>query len=158
MAKKGGDKWVRIIGFFKFFKGLLLLALATGGIKLLHKDLAEELTHWIERLNMDPHSHLLRAMIAKVSDVDSRKLMLYTIGTFVYAGLFLTEGIGLMMVKRWAEYFAVIITGSFLPIEIYELIKKFKPLKIGIIVVNAAIVVYLIIKIKRGDKRKPAKD
>jgi uncharacterized membrane protein (DUF2068 family) len=156
MAKSGRDRWVRVIGIFKALKGFLLLALATGGIKLLHKDLAEELTRWTERLNMDPHGHLLRAAIGKVSNVDSRKLLLYTIGTFIYAGLFLTEGIGLIMVKRWAEYFAVIITSSFLPIEIYEVVKKFKPLKIGIIVVNAAIVVYLIIKIKRGGQKHKA--
>ena len=150
MAKRAGDTWVRIIGFFKAIKGLLLFALATGGIRMLHKDLADAVTRWIERFNMDPHSHLLRALIEKVATINSHKLLLYSIGTFIYAGLFLTEGIGLILVKRWAEYFAVIITSSFLPIEIYEAVKRLKPLKIGIIAINIAIVVYLIIKIRRG--------
>src|SRR5436305_14861641 len=124
MAKREGDKWVRVIGVCKALKGLLLLAVATGGIKLLHKDLADEATRWIERFNMDPQSHLFSAVIEKVANIDSHKLLLYSIGTFFYAALFLTEGIGLMMMKRWAAYFAVIITGSFLPFEIYEAVKK----------------------------------
>ena len=150
MEKRAGDTWVRIIGIFKALKGLLLIAIATDGIKMLHKDLADQLTRWIERFNMDPHSHFFRAAIEKVAHIDPHKLLLYTIGTFFYAALFLTEGIGLILVKCWAEYFAVSITGSFLPLEIYEAVKRFRPIKIGIIAINVAIVVYLIIKIRRG--------
>ena len=155
MAKRAGDSWVRVIGFFKAVKGLLLLALATGGVRMLHKDLAEEVSRWIQRFNMDPHNHFLRALIEKVDTIDSHRLLLYTIGTFFYAVLFLTEGIGLIMVKRWAEYFAVIITTSFLPIEIYEAVKRVRAIKIAIILINVAIVVYLIVKIKRGRHSPP---
>src|SRR5207302_11291722 len=113
MAKRaGGDAWVRTIGIFKSLKGLLLVALATGGVKLLHKNLAEEVTRWIERLNMDPNNHWFELVMQKVDNFDSRKLLLWTIGTFFYAALFLIEGVGLLLLKHWAEYFAVIITGS----------------------------------------------
>ena len=150
MAKReGGDKWVRIIGVFKTLKGALLLAVATGGIGLLHKDLAEEATRWIEGLNMDPNNHWFQTVVQKLGHLDSRKMLVYTIGTFFYAALFLTEGIGLILVKFWAEWFAVIITASFLPLEGYEIIKKFTWFKVGVMVVNAAIVGYLIWKIRR---------
>jgi len=140
---------VRVIGVFKTLKGLLLIAVASGGVKLLHRDVAEEVTRWIERLNMDPHNHWFQLIMQKLDNFDSHKLLLYTIGTFFYATLFLIEGIGLLLLKRWAEYFAVIITSSFLPLEIYELIKKFHAYKVGVIALNAAIVVYLIFKIRR---------
>jgi uncharacterized membrane protein (DUF2068 family) len=152
-GRMGGDKWVRIIGLFKCLKGLLLVAVASGGLKLLHKDVAEEVTRWIERLNMDPNNHLFRTVLGKLGDFDSRKLLLWTIGTLFYAALFLTEGVGLLLLKRWAEYFAVIITASFLPLEIYELLKKFHAFKIVVIVVNAAIVLYLVVRLKREKKK-----
>jgi uncharacterized membrane protein (DUF2068 family) len=150
MAKReGGDKWVRTIGVLKAVKGVLLLAVATGGMRLLHKDVADEVTRWIERLNMDPHNHWFQKVVEKLADLDSRKLLVYTIGTFFYAGLFLTEGIGLILAQYWAEWFAVIITGSFLPLEGYEVIKKFQWFKVGVMIVNAAIVVYLVLKIRQ---------
>ena len=76
------------------------------------------------------------------------------LGTLVYAALFLTEGIGLLLEKVWAEYFTVIVTSSFLPLEIYELIKKFNGFKVAVTIANAAIVAYLIWRLKH--KKKPA--
>ena len=116
---------------------------------MLHKDVAQEVTRWIERLNMDPHNHLLQRLLEKLDGFDSQKLLFWTIGTLFYAALFLTEGTGLLLLKRWGEYFAVIITGSFVPLEIYELFKKFYVFKVVIIAVNAAIVWYLILRLKR---------
>jgi uncharacterized membrane protein (DUF2068 family) len=55
-------------------------------------------------------------------------------------------------VKHWAEYFATIITASFLPIEIYEVAVKFSAVKIVVIVLNAAIVVYLIWRLRQEKK------
>jgi len=150
MAKREGrDRWVRVIGLLKTLKGVLLLVLATGGIRLLHKDVADEVIRWIERLNMDPHNHWFQKLVEKIADMDSRKLLVYTIGTFFYAGLFLTEGVGLMLTQYWAEWFAVIITGSFLPLEGYELIKKFHWFKLAVIIVNAAIVIYMVWRIRQ---------
>ena len=155
MAKKGGgNRWVRLIGLIKLLKGILLLALASGILKLLHKDAAETLGGWIQQLNMDPQNQFFQKVMEKVANLDSRKLLVYTIGTFLYAALFLTEGIGLLMLKHWAEYFAVIITASFLPIEVYELARKFNAYKVIVIALNAAIVIYLIIHLKRGKRSR----
>jgi uncharacterized membrane protein (DUF2068 family) len=76
--------------------------------------------------------------------------------SFVYAGLFLTEGIGLWLLKRWAEWFTVIITSSLLPFEIYEIHRHPTPIKIVVILINVAIVGYLlyrIVKEPRGPQR-----
>src|SRR5689334_7838077 len=103
MGKKaGGDKWTRIIGLFKLLKGVLLAALAIGLLKLFHKDLEESVKGWIQRLNMDPNNHLFQRVIGKLGGLDSHKLLLYTLGTWFYSALFLTEGIGLLLLKRWA--------------------------------------------------------
>src|SRR5437870_502771 len=108
------DKWVLLIGILKLLKGISLVAVGIGLLKLLHKDVAEVVTRWIERLNVDPQSHYLRKLFDHVDGLNSRKLALASVGTFFYAALFLTEGTGLLLRQRWAEYFTVIVTGSFL--------------------------------------------
>jgi uncharacterized membrane protein (DUF2068 family) len=45
-----------------------------------------------------------------------------SVGTFFYGGLFATEGIDLLLRKRWAEYFTIITTSLFIPLEIYEIV------------------------------------
>src|SRR3954447_9295912 len=103
--KKRSPTVVRLIGGLKLVKGVLLLALAVGALKLLHKDVSEELSRLIQTLNVDPNSHFFNALFEKAAHLDSRKMLLGAIGTFVYSGLFLTEGVGLLLVKHWAEYF-----------------------------------------------------
>ncbi len=46
--------------------------------------------------------------------------------------------------KRWAEYLTVIATSLFLPLEINELIDKVSFLRVSALLVNLAILVYLV--------------
>jgi len=84
-------------------KGLALLALGIGGLKLLHKDVEAIVVHWINVFQVDPHSHYLQLLLAKLSILDDRRLKELSVGTFIYSALFLTEGIGLALGKRWAS-------------------------------------------------------
>ena len=62
------------------------------------------------------------------------------------------EGVGLLLLKRWAEIFAVIVTASFIPLEIYHLVRHVSPIKIVVIILNAATVAYLIWRLKHDRK------
>lgn len=94
------------------------------------------------------------ALLSKPQDISPRKLSFLSAGAFVYAGLFSTEGIGLLLRKRLGEYFTIIITGSFLPFEIYELVaKEFNPFKLVLLLGNAAVLVYLIWHLKQAKKK-----
>ena len=72
------------------------------------------------------------------------KLQLIALALAAYAALQLAEAIGLWLLKRWAEYLAVVSTSVFLPLEVYELVERVTALKIIAIIVNVAIVVYLL--------------
>jgi uncharacterized membrane protein (DUF2068 family) len=95
-------------------------------------------------LRVDPDNHFIHMLLRKLWSVNDRKLIELSAGTFFYAGLMLTEGIGLALHKRWAEYLTVFATASLIPLEIYELVKHFSLTKIGLILINVAIVLYLI--------------
>jgi uncharacterized membrane protein (DUF2068 family) len=154
MASKGGkDGLVRIIGVFKLVKALMLFAVAVGVLTILDQHTREQLTRLIEHFNPDPKNRVIGYLSEHVFNLSPKKLIVVTLATCSYGVLFVIEGIGLLMCKRWAEYLTVIITLSFIPLEIYELTRKVSPLKIGTLVLNLAIVIYLIVRLKQ---KKPA--
>lgn len=61
-----------------------------------------------------------------------------------YCLLQIAEGVGLWSLKRWGEYVAAVGTSVFLPLEVYELTKEITWLKVGALVVNLGLVVYLV--------------
>ena len=134
------------------FKGVLLLIVGGGALRLLHKDVAEIAMHWIDMLGVDPDSRFIHALLSKMLVMDDRKLKEISAGTFFYAALLLTEGIGLWYRKHWAEYFTIITTGVFIPLEIYELIEGVSVMKFLVLGVNVAIVWYLVAKVMQ-DRR-----
>ena len=138
-----------LIAVFKLFKGLFLLALGIGLLKSLHHDLAVELLRWGDRFRVDPDNAHFQRLLEKVSFISSRKLKEFDVGTFFYSALMLTEGIGLSLAKRWAEYFSIIATSLFLPLEIYELAKKVDLARVALLAINIAIVIYLIVEVRR---------
>jgi len=89
----------------------------------------------------------------KLYSWDETKLKEIGAGIFVYAGVFSTEGIGLLLHKRWAPLLTIIVTASFIPFEIYEVAKEPGLIKSGAIALNVAIVWYLIAKRRRETNR-----
>lgn len=144
------------IGIFKLVKGLLLVATGLGALSLLHKDLFDTIGSWVTVLRVDPDNHYIHAAIGKLLNVTPKQLREISAGTFFYAALLLTEGIGLLLRKHWAEYFTVITTAGLIPLEIYELVKHFTAVKVAVLVVNVAIVVYLVMRLR--SERRPLGD
>jgi len=144
---------LRLIAAFKLLKGLALLALGIGALHLLHKDVEAIVLHWINIFQVDPHSHYMHLLLAKLSLVDDRRLKELSVGTFIYSAIFLTEGVGLALGKRWAEYLTIISTASLLPLEVYELVRHTGVGKVVALVINLAVVVYLIWELRRFPKR-----
>lgn len=142
------DRGIRLIAYFKFFKGILLVASGIGLLKLLHKDVAEVVNHWISTLHFDPDNRHIHGVLLTASVVNQRQLKELGVGSVVYAGLFLTEGSALLMQKRWAKYLTAIITATFIPLELWELVEHFSTIRTVVIMVNVIILLYLAAKIK----------
>ena len=150
MAEKTkGSRGLLLVAAYKLIKGLALLALGIGALRLLHRDVAAEAARWIDLLRIDPQNHYIQNLLARSAKVDTRKLKELSIGTFFYSAVFLTEGVGLALRKRWAEYLTILTTASLLPLEIYEMARRFSVAKVGILLVNFAVVVYLVYEVRR---------
>src|SRR5437899_11549321 len=137
------------IAAFKLLKGLALLAVGIAVHMLANKNLVAEAQHWVDLFRVDPHNRYLHLLLEKLTHVDARKLHALSLGTFVYSALFLTEGVGLFLRKRWAEFLTVISTAGLIPLELYELVQHFTALRLLILLFNIAVVAYLLFEIRR---------
>jgi uncharacterized membrane protein (DUF2068 family) len=138
------------IATFKFIKAALLAAVGIGALRLVHHDIFEFATGLVGKFHLNPGSHFVVEALARATNVTPRRLHELGIAAFVYSALFLTEGIGLWSLKRWGEWVTVLITGSLLPFEIYELWHRFTFPKVVVLALNAAILWYLVVRLRSG--------
>jgi uncharacterized membrane protein (DUF2068 family) len=146
--KSADNLLVRLIALFKLLKAALLIAVGMSALHLLHKDVASVAEHWVRMLGLDPGNRYVDRAIQKFADLTPQKIKSLGVVSFVYAGLFLIEGIGLWLVKRWAEWFSVIITTSLVPVEIYEIYRHPSALKCLVLILNIVVVGYLLYRIR----------
>lgn len=148
------DRGLEAIAIFKLVKGALLLIVGTGAAKLIHVDVYDLALQWVEVLHVDADNRYIHWLLRKLMFVDERTLRHLSGGTFVYAAVVITEGIGLLRQKVWAEYLTVIATASLIPLEIFELVNHFTALKVGVLAINLAVVGYLIFMLRNKSARQ----
>ena len=135
---------LRTIAVYKLVKVLLLVALAFGEVRLRDASLTDKLLVWVSARPHGLEHDVVTHLIQWLSGLTTSRMHTLRIVTLAYAAVFATEGVGLWMQKRWAEWLTVIITASLIPLEVWEMI--FRP-SIGIgavLVANMVIVIYLV--------------
>jgi uncharacterized membrane protein (DUF2068 family) len=142
--RKKRNRWLELIAAYKLLQAALLVSVAVGALKLLHKDVADVLTNLAMGLRMNPEGRLVGFLLDKAALLDDHRLRQISLFLFLYAGLGLLEGIGLMLEKVWAEYFTAIITASFLPLEIFELMHRVTWFRVALLIANLAVLAYLV--------------
>ena len=119
-----------------------------SALHLLHKDVASVLEHWVARLGLDPGNRYVDRALQKFGNLTPHQIKSFGAVSFIYAALFLTEGVGLWLVKRWAEWFSAIITTSLVPVEVYEIHRHPSAIKCLVLILNIAVVGYLLHRIR----------
>jgi uncharacterized membrane protein (DUF2068 family) len=143
-TRKRHDKGLMLIAAYKFLIALLFTAVGFGALRLIGKDVDNLLANLVSDLHF-PESRFINFLIDKASMIDDHMLRRIGAGAFIYAGLGFIEAIGLYLEKGWAEYFTLAITASFLPFEIREIIHRLTWMRVGVFVINVAVLIYLIV-------------
>lgn len=138
------DRWLIIIGTFKILEGLLFVLLGFGFVRLLHRDIGDVLLRAAMALGLDPESHFVNILLDEVQLLTPHKMRLISAGIFLKAGLDFVEGIGLALEQTWAEWLTIGLTASFLPWEIFEIIRRFTWLKVSLTLFNVLVLLYLL--------------
>ena len=145
---------LRWIAWYNLIKGAILLTLAIGLLGLMHKDLDEVVSGWIGRLGLDLENRHVEALLTRLDLVTARQVGQLSGLTFFLATLFLAEGVGLLLDLRWAKYLTIVVTASFIPVEIFEMFHGIGAGKIILLAVNTAIVALLVAALRRETSRR----
>jgi uncharacterized membrane protein (DUF2068 family) len=135
---------LRVIAIYEVIKTLCLLFVAFVAFGLHQEQNFDHLVHTLEHLSLQDSSGMRWRLVGLLQEMGPSKFMAIGIVALAYAAIFATEGIGLWLRKHWAEWFTVIATGSLIPVEAYEVFHKFNWLKLGALIGNIVIVIYLI--------------
>src|SRR5438445_12408963 len=147
MTKQHHSGMVLIAGF-KVLKGLLLLIVGLGLLKLVHTDIATLFARLLEALHLNADSRILHRLVLKVDALQPHSVLMMSLVSLAYATLLLTEGVGLWFEFSWAAYLTVISTSLLLPFELYEVIDRITGLRIGLLLLNLVIALYRVYQLK----------
>ncbi|HEX4036712.1 MAG TPA: DUF2127 domain-containing protein [Acidobacteriaceae bacterium] len=155
-ARSASDRWIIAIGVFKLLQALLFFLLGIGAVRLLHRDLMDVADHFILAMRFNPEGHLVNLFLDKVALIDPHRLKQISAAIFVIAGLDIIEGTGLVMKQAWAEFVTLILTASFLPVELFQMLRHLTWIRIGLFVINFAVVAYLLyyVKLRMQERRR----
>ncbi len=140
------DAFIKVIIVERIVKAIVLIALAIGLIFAGRNGL---LTQWADfaqdQLNLSAGHSLIVVLLLRLLAYIGKftHITALAVGAIAYAILEGTEGVGLAMRRRWAEYLTVIATGILIPYEAYEVVHRVTLFKIGALLLNVAVVGYL---------------
>lgn len=152
------DKGIALIAAFKFVKALLLLGAAFAAVGIVHIGVGHFADRVLSMVSSGTDRRVTQSLLSRLGGMSPARIEALGIGAFLYSALFFVEGVGLWMQRRWAEYLTIISTASFVPFEIYELMRDVTAVRIGTLVLNVAIVIYLIVRLRHRREQADVED
>ncbi len=135
---------VRTVAVFEGLKGMLVVLVGFALLSLVHRDVQATAENLVEHLHLNPARHYPRVFIEAAGHVNDTGLRSLAAFACVYAVVRFIEAYGLWLKKVWAEWFAIISGGIYLPIEAYEVFEHVTWMRMMVFSVNAFIVGYLV--------------
>jgi uncharacterized membrane protein (DUF2068 family) len=145
---------LRALAIERWGRGLIIVLLAIGVFRLkttqvslqqlFDRDLTS-LKPFFDQIHFNVRDSSTINAVEKVLNAKPSTLNLIAAGLLGYGLLQIIEGIGLWSLKRWGEYVAVVGTTLFIPLEIYEITEKATWLKVVVLIINVAAVLYLLL-------------
>jgi uncharacterized membrane protein (DUF2068 family) len=147
---------LKVIGILKLISGATALLVGLGVFRFLGHDPGPRAERIVNHLGLDPHNYVIHEVISRITGIDRAQLRALEAGTYFYAALHTVEGTGLILGYHWAEYLVIVATGSLIPFEIYEIARKFTLVRVALLIINVAIVIYLIITLRKDRRARSA--
>jgi uncharacterized membrane protein (DUF2068 family) len=148
LGRMGGehDAFIKVIIVERIVKAVVLVALGIGLIVAGNKGWLDSWADNAEnQLNLEVGRGIIMQLLLKalVYVAAFSHINVIAVSAIAYAALEATEGVGLAMRRRWAEYLTVIATGILIPYEAYEVVIHPTLFKVGALLLNVGVVGYL---------------
>lgn len=150
---KPHSKGLHVVALFEGAKGILVLLVGFELLSFIHKDIHEAALHLVRHFHFNPASKYPRIFLDLLENVNDSKLWGVAIAAFMYCIVRIVEAFGLWYRKQWAEWFAVLTGGIYIPVEIYEAVVRLTWPRITVLVVNLGVVAYLLLIMIRNGKK-----
>ncbi len=140
----------RLLPWIAAERALRAIVLAAVGIVLLthpHANWAAEIASFARKLGLDPKQNWIQRILKDAARINAGEEVLFGIVALAYAALEAVEAYGLWHRRRWGEWLTVLATSLLLIPEVWELTKSASLLKVGALLVNVAIVLYLLFRL-----------
>jgi uncharacterized membrane protein (DUF2068 family) len=136
------DRGLLLIAILKLVKASLLAAVGLCGLLLPQAQLMALIARAATILH--PGGGFIHRALGHLDGITATQERTLAALALAYAAVFATEGLGLLSGRRWAEWLTVAVTGSFVPFELYELIHRPGIGRAMTLVINLAVVAYLV--------------
>jgi uncharacterized membrane protein (DUF2068 family) len=147
------EAFLKFIIIEKFALGIIAILLTFGVLSLVNKDMEEFAHSLVIFFNLNMENKYIEAFITRIGMMKNGTIIGASIGMVSYAALNFAMSYGLHKRRVWAEWLTVGATSIFIPFEIYEIIKEPTAIKVGVLILNIAIV-YFLAKHKELFKKK----
>jgi uncharacterized membrane protein (DUF2068 family) len=137
----------RLLPWIAAERGFRAVVLGVVGVALVthpHANWASEATRLAEHLGLNPKGNWIRRLISDLRRITSNEDLLFGVIALCYGALEAAESYGLWRRRVWGEWLTALATSLLLIPEIWELTKSISLLKVGALLVNLAIVAYLL--------------
>jgi uncharacterized membrane protein (DUF2068 family) len=138
------ERGVRSIAIFEAFKGAVVLLVGFGLLHFLHHDIQSAAEELVRHSHLNPAHHYPHIFIEAARHTDDSRLWFLASLAFIYSAARLVEAWGLWRLRTWAQWFAIVSGGIYVPIEVVEIINRTTPLRVMVLAINAFIVIYLV--------------
>ncbi len=145
---------LHIVALFEGFKGLLVLLAGFGLLSFIHKDLHAAAMRLVEHFHLNPASHYPQIFLDLTANVNDTKLWSLAIAAAMYFIVRMVEAVGLWLRKSWAEWFAILTGGMYIPIEVFEVVQRISWPKVTVLSINVGVVFYLLIILFKDRKKR----
>lgn len=139
--KKNIERGIRAVALFEAFKGMIILIAGFALLSIIHRDLQTVAEEIVRHLHMNPARHYPRIFLDSLANIKIINLAGFA---FLYSVIRFIEAYGLWHLKIWAEWFAILSGGIYIPIELIGLFRHATIIKGSIFIINLFIVFYLI--------------
>ena len=141
--KENSKKGLRVVAIFEATKGLLVLFVGFGVLTFIHKDLHLAAEQLVRHSHLNPARHYPRIFIDAANNMTDGRLWAMAVSALLYSVVRFVEAFGLWLRRQWAEWFALLTGGMYIPIELFEIMRGLTWPKVAVLTVNAAIVIYM---------------
>jgi uncharacterized membrane protein (DUF2068 family) len=136
---------LRTVALFEAAKGIIVLLLGLGLLRLVHKNLDEFAENLIRFLHVSPAGHLSNLFVTAAERFRDKNVWVLVSAAVIYALVRFTEAFGLWHDREWAEWFALLTGAMYLPLEVFSIMKHSHPVKWMVFIMNLLIVFYMLV-------------